>query len=154
MTEPASIRMTSILVRPLPSPAWPEGITLRAFREEDKREIHGLLMLSYSNGHGEVQPLDDWWTFVTTDSEFDPSLVLVATEGKRIVGFALVWDSAFIKDFVVHPDWRRRGLGSAMLAEIARRLSARGFPSVSLKVSLGNHAAQRVYARAGFRPDE
>ena len=145
--------MTSLLVGPLAAPQWPEGIALRPLAEADKREIHALLMLSYTNGFGEVLPLEDWWRYMTTDSEFDPSLIVVAAHGERIVGFALVWTSAFIKDIVVHPDWRRRGLASAMLAEIARRIHARGAPSVSLKVSPGNVGAQQTYARAGYRPD-
>jgi ribosomal protein S18 acetylase RimI-like enzyme len=145
--------MTSILVGPLPSPAWPDGVALRRFAEDDAREIHALLLLSYANGFGAVPPLDQWWRAVTTDEEFDPSLVVVAVHGTRIIGFALVWNSAFIKDIVVHPDWRRRGLASAMLAEISARLHARGFPSVALKVSPGNAGARQVYSRAGFRED-
>ena len=145
--------MTSILVGPFPAPAWPDGIALRPLVDADAREIHALLMVCYANGFGSVPPLGEWWQAMTTDSEFDPSLVLIAVHGTRIVGFALVWNSAFIKDIVVHPDWRRRGLGSAMLAEIAHRLDARGFPSMSLKVSAANVAARKVYAQAGFRED-
>lgn len=153
MSEPPAIRMVSLLVRPLPEPVWPDGVALRPLSADDAEAIHGLLMLSYANGFGEVPPLDEWWRFVTTDDEFDPDLALVAATTDRIVGFALVWNSAFVKDLVVHPDWRRRGLATALLAETARRLEARGFPSVALKVSAGNYGAQQVYARAGYRPD-
>ena len=146
--------MTSLLVGPLPAPAWPPGIGLRDFDEGDAREIHALLALCYANGFGAVPPFDDWWQFVTTDAEFDPALALVAADGRRIAGFALVWTSGFIKDIVVHPQWRRRGLGAAMLAEIARRVSARGLPAVSLKVSPGNTDARHLYTRTGFRRDD
>ena len=67
--------MTSLLVGPLAAPLWPDGIVLRPLAEADKREIHALLLLSYTNGFGEVLPLDEWWQYMTTDSEFDPSLI-------------------------------------------------------------------------------
>jgi ribosomal protein S18 acetylase RimI-like enzyme len=145
--------MTALLIGPLPPPDWPMGIALRPFAKADVGEIHALMALCYANGFGEGGALDDWWQRVATDSEFDPSLLVVAVDGERIVGFALVWNSAFIKDIVVRPDWQGRGLGTAMLAEIARRLHARGFPSMALKVRTANAEARRVYERAGFRPD-
>jgi ribosomal protein S18 acetylase RimI-like enzyme len=144
------------LVRPLdagtPAPVWPAGVSLPGFALRDIPAIHGLLERAYARGGGSVPGLDLWWPTVAADSEFDPELCIIAKDADgAIVGFALVWSSAFIKDLVVDPSWHRRGLGTAMLHEIFRRLAARRHPSVALKVMVDNPSgAERLYRNLGF----
>jgi predicted GNAT family acetyltransferase len=49
----------------------------------------------------------------------------------------------------VHPDFRRRGAAGAITALLAREAFARGFDLLWL--TPGGEAAERIYARAGFR---
>lgn len=56
-----------------------------------------------------------------------------------------------IAQIVVDPDARRRGLGAALLCEAIEAFRRRAFDRVTLLVSTRNAAAQRLYARFGFR---
>lgn len=49
----------------------------------------------------------------------------------------------------VAPAWRRRGLGTRLLAAAIEQARERGFPAVSLSVQPDN-PARRLYKRAGF----
>ncbi len=50
----------------------------------------------------------------------------------------------------VHPDWQRRGLGSALLKEVEAIARARGATTLMLNVNKGNAAALAAYRQRGF----
>lgn len=50
----------------------------------------------------------------------------------------------------VRADWRGRGVGGLLLADVCRRAEAAGCDAVYLHAELDNHAALRFYARHGF----
>lgn len=50
----------------------------------------------------------------------------------------------------VHPSHRRRGLGGAITAVLARAAAAHGAAGLYLQVENGNEAARALYRRAGF----
>ena len=56
--------------------------------------------------------------------------------------------------FQVHPDYRRRGIGTALLREAERILIVRGFTSVLLGVDHGNKDARRLYERLDYVMDD
>ncbi|MER7012130.1 GNAT family N-acetyltransferase [Saccharopolyspora sp. NPDC000359] len=58
------------------------------------------------------------------------------------------WCGAY--GMATHPDWRRRGVASAVLRAGARWASALG-ARLFLQVEVGNPGARRLYAAAGFR---
>jgi ribosomal protein S18 acetylase RimI-like enzyme len=112
------------------------------------------MRLSYAGRFGGAPEVrwQDWWGNVSTDSEFDPGLCIVAVDTAGApAGFVLCWTSSFIKDLVVRPDWQRRGLGAALLRETFCRLALRGSRSVALKVDGANHVARALYVKMGFR---
>jgi ribosomal protein S18 acetylase RimI-like enzyme len=110
--------------------------------------------LAYSNGSGQVTAnVLDWWEGLVTDSEFDRNLAFVARGGDEIVGFCLCWTSSFVKDLVVEPRWRNRGIGSALLSTAIDALRKRSADEVALKVNIYNGAAQRLYRQFGFVQD-
>lgn len=80
-------------------------------------------------------------------------LVLAGTEG-AIRGYGGLWaqvDELHIIVMAVHPDWRRRGLGERILRALIRSGMALGCVGATLEVRAGNHAAQALYGRFGFR---
>lgn len=55
-----------------------------------------------------------------------------------------------ISDLLVTPLWRRRGVGTALLAAAERAVRARGLGEVTLDVDAENRGALALYARNGY----
>lgn len=147
-----ALRMRRLLIAPVPSPDWPEGAQLLTFAPEYAASVHALLAAAYANGGGSVPPFSVWWTALSHDTEFDAALCFVAQdETGRMIGVAQCWSSAFVKDLAIHPDWRRRGLGRALLLHAFHVFRERGAGAVDLKVEAGNAAAMALYERVGMQ---
>ncbi len=66
-------------------------------------------------------------------------------------GYWLLDDEAHIMTIASHPHTRRRGLGEWLLVKMVEQLRLLGVVTVTLEVRAGNHAAQQLYAKWGFR---
>ena len=78
---------------------------------------------------------------------------MVAEYEERVVGFMiyeLFKQRLHLLNFAVHPDYRRNGIGSAMLAKLASKLVGRR-TSVMLEVRETNVEAQLFLKAVGFR---
>jgi ribosomal protein S18 acetylase RimI-like enzyme len=146
-------RMRKILDESVALPIWPDGICTSAFAENDASRAHTLLALAYRNGGGSVPPLEEWWQSLRRDSEYDSTLCFsVENREGRLIGFAQCWTSAFVKDLAVHPQFRRLGIGRALLLHIFREFQARGALTVDLKVAAKNPTgANALYESLGMR---
>ena len=94
----------------------------------------------------------------------DPNVVvLVAERNGAVVGYTYAgaegWDymalrgpAGVLHDIVVDPAQRGHGVGRKLLDGTLAALTARGMPRVVLSTAAGNASAQRLFARAGFRP--
>jgi ribosomal-protein-alanine N-acetyltransferase len=82
-------------------------------------------------------------------------LVAVHRVLRRIVGYVLYWkirDDVQINNIAVHPDFRRAGIGEAMLRDVLIRTKSEGAAFVSLEVRVSNTAARTLYGKYGFKP--
>jgi ribosomal protein S18 acetylase RimI-like enzyme len=104
----------------------------------------------YAEGHGDIVPFEVWWHRVSTDDEYDPSLMIVATANGIPIAFCHGWTEPFVKDIVVAAGWRRRGLAVAMLTALLHDYRARGAPHADLKTGVDNLQAQALYRQLGF----
>jgi ribosomal protein S18 acetylase RimI-like enzyme len=148
------IRLRRPLSLGVPAIALPEGVTIDTLSADDAAAVHALLRAAYATGLGAVPDRSlEWWNGVVRDGEYDRSLAFVARSAGDVVGFCLCWTSSFIKDLVVAPLWRNRGIGSALLSTAITALQARGAEDVALKVKIYNGAAQRLYRQFGFAQD-
>lgn len=81
---------------------------------------------------------------------------LMAIRGECGEDVGMIWyeitnpQRAFIADFVIMPQCRRRGYGLAALQALAHELAERGFSQILLHVFQGNEAARSLYEKAGF----
>ena len=90
-------------------------------------------------------------------------VVLVAERDGVVVGYAyggieghdwmaLRGPAGVLHDLVVDPAHRGHGIGGLLLDAAVAALRARGAPRVVLSTAARNADAQRLFARAGFRP--
>ena len=86
--------------------------------------------------------------------ERDAELFLVAEDAGVIVGAVLgAFDGrrGWINHLAVRPDQRQRGIGTALLAEVERRLRDKGCLKVNLHVESDNADVAMFYERLGYR---
>ena len=79
---------------------------------------------------------------------------LVATEGERIIGFALMKyldDEAHLLLLAVRPESRRAGVGRALLNWLETSALVAGIGSIELEVRVGSHAARVFYRQLGYQ---
>jgi ribosomal-protein-alanine acetyltransferase len=77
---------------------------------------------------------------------------LARLEGEP-VGFAsahVVVDEVDLQIIATHPEWRRRGVGRALLTEVLRMAREEGAVVVHLEVRVSNDPAQALYEELGF----
>lgn len=139
-----------MLDAPIADAPLPAGITLRPFDIETARLCRDLMNRVYRGGFGDPWQFDEWWTWVTTDADYSADLMYVSMSDGAVVGFCHCWTGAFIKDIVVDPAVRGRGVAGALLTMALLACQALEAPYVDLKTDVDNVKAQSVYRRLGF----
>jgi ribosomal protein S18 acetylase RimI-like enzyme len=90
-------------------------------------------------------------------------IILAAEQNDDVLGYSysevegpdymsLRGPAGVLHDIVVDPVQRRNGVGRKLLEATLEALAHRGAPQVVLWTAALNEAAQRLFARAGFRP--
>lgn len=80
---------------------------------------------------------------------------MLKTGEDKVVGYIIYWkvgDEVQVNNIAVHPDYRRRGLGEALLRYVIKRAKDQGVNFISLEVRRSNLAAQSLYRKLGFEP--
>ena len=157
----SGVRMARPLSDDLAAPEPPPGLELRAVAGGQELAAY-LTLFRAAFGDG---PSADSRRRLWGNREYrrDLDLVAVAPDG-RLVGFCLAFlygeDNAalsrrdgWIEQMGTHPDYRRQGVGRALLRAGLHALRRHGAADVYLETGDENHAAQALYSAEGFRPD-
>lgn len=102
-------------------------------------------------------------SFLKSQLSEPDSIVLVAEHEGSVAGYSfatienfdymsLRGPAAVLQDIIVDPAHREHGIGRVLLDETLKAVKARGAPQAVLSTAARNEAAQRLFARAGFRP--
>jgi ribosomal-protein-alanine N-acetyltransferase len=98
------------------------------------------------------------WTRAMYESEFlnqaTAHLYVLRLPECRVAGYIAVWlvvDEVHINNVAVRPEYRGRGLGSALLTFALEEGARHGAPRATLEVRRSNGAARRLYERFGFQ---
>ena len=87
--------------------------------------------------------------------------VIIGYAGDQPAGFALFFQTfstfkgrpgLYLEDIFVKPEWRKHGLGTMLLARLARIAVDRGYGRMEWSVLDWNEIALRVYRAVGARP--
>ena len=121
----------------------------------DLREILALQYLAYQSeaalfGSRDIPPLKQ--TLSEVEAEFDRGVILkMLGENGSIIGSVRAYESdgtVYIGKLMVHPDHRRKGLGSRLLAEIEQCFPHRRYELFTSTRSADNI---RLYEKNGYR---
>ena len=149
-------RMSMPLDERPPPPAWPEGVLVRTFdQERDTRAVFALVQDAFAdNERHTAESFEEWQAFMIDREAFEPGLWFIAESKGEIVGCVLCpnyEDEGWVRQLAVARDWRRRGLGTALLRQAMSEFSRRGRREIGLVVDSWNRTgAKDLYERAGM----
>ena len=97
----------------------------------------------------------DPWSEKSVASELTNKLALwlVAVEDDRVAGYIgsqTVLDETDMMNVAVHPDFRRQGVGEALIIQLVEYLKAMGSHCLTLEVRASNAPAIHLYEKLGF----
>ena len=98
---------------------------------------------------------NDPWSANSIASELNNRLSLwfVAVDAEQVVGYVgsqTVLGETDMMNVAVHPDWRKKGVGTALINELINTLRLNGSHSLMLEVRASNAPAISVYEKLGF----
>ena len=137
------------------------------FRIESAKDSDRPLILTFIKGLAEYEGLAH--EVVATEENLRDSLfgprasaeVVIAYNAKEPVGFAVFFHNystflgrtgLYLEDLFVLPEWRRRGLGRALMGHVARIAVTRDYGRLEWSVLDRNEPAIRFYRALGARP--
>ena len=80
-------------------------------------------------------------------------ILLVRTSDCRVAGFCAFWlvfDEIHINNIALRPDFRARGIGTALLRQVLVEGHQLGARRATLEVRASNERARKLYERMGF----
>ncbi len=80
-------------------------------------------------------------------------IVVIERPTDRVVGYVVYWrvqDDVQINNVAVHPDWRGRGIGEALLSSVIEKMRDGSVSFISLEVRCSNTTAMNLYKKLGF----
>ncbi|WP_297475112.1 ribosomal protein S18-alanine N-acetyltransferase [Thermococcus sp.] len=122
-------------------------VSIRPARLFDIPEVVRIERASFN----EEYPRGIFLTFL----ESNPDTFLVAEYGGRVIGYVMGYlrpdMEGHIMSIAVDPEYRRNGIGTALLTEVIERLINEGARYIGLEVRVSNERAIRLYESLGFR---
>lgn len=137
-------------------PVAPDLLIRRSLLEDEERLLELLTLIPANTNLGE-QDLSAARLRLRESTSID---VLVAEYHGEVVGFlvlsfvsALTGLRAWIDDLAVDPEYRRQGIGQALVEAAIQRASRRGATHLFMDTSRGSSGAREFYRSCGFAED-
>lgn len=122
-------------------------VIIRTVRREEISSVYEIERISFK------QPYPQ--SFLESLLIIAGDLFLVAKVKERVIGYAVALLRGGVLGHVisiaVHPDFRKRGVGAALLKELLGKLRSKGAQFVRLEVRISNRAAIKLYKKFGFK---
>jgi ribosomal protein S18 acetylase RimI-like enzyme len=147
---------------PVPEVSPPAGVDIRAARPRDGRQIVSLVAaVAAERRYIRTEEVDRARSRRLRDSArrswtVDRATIVALAEDRVVGSLEISRDGAAasrhvaVVGMVIAPEWRDRGVGSALLAEAFRWARWAGVEKISLSVYPHNDRALKLYERFGF----
>jgi len=123
------------------------SISIRRVRTVDMPYVYEIEQRSFK------QPYP--YSYIDSLAHLAPKTFLVAEKKGKIVGYvaAIVLGAGLghIISIAVHPEYYRQGIGTALITRLMETLKEQGALTIQLEVRKSNIAAQKMYAKLGFK---
>ena len=149
-------QMRIALDRELPAPSWPDGVEVAGFDPADAEAFHDAYESAFADHwQHHRQPYDEWRTEQIDRRDFSPELwTVVKADGEIVAGTICLPERggvAWISRLFTRADWRRRGLGEALLHDAFAKFRRLGKAGAGLGVDAASTTgANRLYERVGM----
>ena len=121
---------------------------IRNYRPSDFQQVKGIL----EKGNLYWEPSDNEISLERKVQQH-PDSILVAVEDGKVVGTQFI-----VEDFLplmfrlaVHPDFRGKGIGKALMQRGEEILRQKGYNHANIIVAAGDEELQRSYERQGYK---
>jgi len=136
----------------LPQPALPPGFTLRSVADDEDAAARALVL---GAAFGAPPQPERYRYFMHAPGYVSDLDIVAVAPDQRFAAFAMGWLDPVTKvgqfePVGTAPDFRRQGLGQAVLYEGLRRLQQYGAERVIVIVEAAEEAAVQLYAAVGF----
>ncbi|MDA0769516.1 MAG: hypothetical protein BZY79_03815 [SAR202 cluster bacterium Casp-Chloro-G4] len=142
-----------------PSPSLPDGYSIRPFEiGKDEETLTQLQNVAFGENWGFSPNTVDQISARVRLDRMTPDGILFITDNGQPAAYNWTMISAseskatgFISMTGVHPDYRGKGLGRAIVAAGMQYLKAQGVDSIELEVDSENTPARELYLKLGFK---
>jgi mycothiol synthase len=137
------------------SPDWPTGIDWKPFQLGEEQAVFEVIAEAFPEYWGpNSRGFDEWRRRMDRD-RFDPGLWFIAWHGDTIAGCSLCHikgETGWINQLAVRTQWRKKGLGKALLQQSFREFFSRDIKIAALGVDADNPTgATRLYEKVGMQ---
>lgn len=121
------------------------SLILKPIKKEHLESVAELEKICFS------QP----WSYKSLEEELtnETAHFFVALDGDRVAGYIglfIVCESCFVSNIAVFPEYRRRGVATALIGRACSCAVEYGADFISLEVRPSNSAALSLYTKFGF----
>lgn len=124
---------------------------IRRFEPEDleeKKEVHRKSIREIASEDYSREQIEAWSNFSDYGGREENVERWVAKEDDKIIGFSdYRKDDGVITGVYVHPDYKRKGVGSRLLEEVVKDAKEKGFERLTCEASI---TAKNFYQNHGF----
>ncbi len=129
------------------------GFMIRPYKPHDEAMVVELWRIVFPDS----PPHNDLSRDIDSKLDVQPELFLVAEVEGDIVGTAMAgYDGhrGWVYYVAVHPDHRRQGIGTRLMAAVEDGLIAQGCPKLNLQIRTDNTVVQAFYESLGYHVED
>jgi len=126
---------------------------IRPYQRKDEDEVIELWRAVFPNAPTHNDPASD----IQSKLQTQPELFFVAVDDGSLVGTSMSgFDGhrGWVYYVAVHPNYRRRGIGSVLMKKVEAALIEIGCPKLNLQIRPANAQVQSFYESLGYTVEE